>query len=318
MYKNWSESEVDFLIENYPYYGAQYCVKELNRSYNSVSRKVQKIGLTVDKEICNTLKKEGILKSGKSRKKDRIGEKFKTYQGYEVEIIEYFNCQNSTVKFNDERGTTRKKVTIKELKSGSVKNLFRPDILGVGFYGEGIHKAKINGQMTKCYTTWFNILNRCYGSPSVNNRAKTYFDVFVCKEWHNYQVFAQWFIENYDFQTMNNTWNIDKDILCPTCKIYSPETCIFIPNEVNVVFKKNNESVVGLPKGVYPKDGKYQSSISRFGKQYYLGFFNTIEEAHNIYVKNKKEYLVEVSKKWRGILSDRICDAIESFDINLL
>lgn len=312
MKKSWSELEVSLLIEYYSQYGINYCAKILNRSFNSVSRKAQKIGLRVDKDVCTTLKKEGILKSDKVRKKERIGEKFKTYQGYEAEIIEYFGAQDSTVLFNDERKTVRRNVAVKELKSGSLKNYYHPEVLGIGFIGVGNYSARVEGKMTKCYNTWFNMLSRCY--QNINNRNEAYKEVFVCEGWHNFQNFAEWFYENYK----DNDWYLDKDILCPTCKIYSPETCILVPNEVNVLFSKNNKSTLNLPRGVYPKDGKYQSAISKFGKQYYLGFFDTIEEAHDVYNKAKKEYLEEVSIKWRGILSDTICDAIRDFDISLL
>jgi hypothetical protein len=156
------------------------------------------------------------------------------------------------------------------------------------------------------------MLSRCY--QSTNNRNYSYCDVEVCEEWHNFQNFAEWFYDNFK----NNGWFLDKDILCPTCKIYSPETCCFVPNEVNVLFSKNNISTYNLPRGVYPKDGKYESAISKFGKQYYLGFFNTIEEAQHTYNTAKKEYIQEVSDKWRGILADNICNAIRDFDISLL
>ena len=243
---------------------------------------------------------------------DRTGEKFKTYQGYEVEIIEYYEAQNCTIKFNDNRDTIRRKVAIKELKSGGIKNYYHPEVLGVGYIGVGNYTARIGGKMTKCYNTWFSMLSRCY--QATNNRSESYKDVTVCDEWHNFQNFAEWFYNN----CKNNNWFLDKDILCPECRIYSPETCCFIPNEVNSVFKKNSQNTSNLPRGVYPKDAKYASAISKFGKQCYLGFYKTSEEAHNEYNKAKKNYLKELSIKWTGILPDKVCNAIRDFDIRLL
>ena len=244
--------------------------------------------------------------------KNRVGEKYVTYQGYEIEIIEYFNATNCTIQFNDSRSSIRKKVAMKEITSGSVKNNYHPEVLGVGYIGVGNYTARVNGKMTKCYNTWFNMLSRCY--QSTNDRNATYCNVEVCEEWKCFQNFAEWFYNN----CKNDSWYLDKDILCPTCKIYSPDTCCFIPNQVNVIFKKNNQSISDLPRGVYPKDGKYESNISKFGKQHYLGFYGTVEEAHSVYNKAKKEYLEEVSVKWRGILNDNICEAIKNFDISLL
>jgi hypothetical protein len=268
----------------------------------------------LEKQTFWCLYKPNMNRTG-NRFNDRKSEKFKTYQGYEVEIIEYFNASNCTIIFNDIKKTIRKNVAIKELKSGSVKNYYHPEVLGIGYMGEGDYSARVDKKMTKCYRTWFNMLSRCY--KDTNNRRTSYKGVSVCEEWHNFQNFAVWFYSNFNPETMQG-WHIDKDILCLDCKVYSPETCCFLPNEINVIFKKNNESTHNLPKGVYPKDGKFQASISKFGKQCYLGFFDTIEEAHDVYNKAKKDYLEEVSIKWRGVLSDTICDAIRNFDISLL
>lgn len=247
--------------------------------------------------------------------KNRIGEKYTTYQNYEVEIIEYFGARNCTIRFNDERGTTRKNVAIKELKSGSVKNLFHRDVIGVGYIGEGEFTARVNGEMTKCYNTWVNMLSRCYNVD--NNRNDSYSDVNVCEDWLCFQNFAKWFYSEYDPIIMKN-WHLDKDLLCYTCREYSANNCCLIPNKLNVLFKDSNQSTTDLPRGVYPKDGKYQSSINKFGKQCYIGFYETIEETHYAYLKAKKEYFLEISEIWRGILQDKICNAIRDFDVKLL
>lgn len=308
----WTNDEVEILSNYYATHGVTYCANILNRNNNSVSRKANRVGLKVNEEVSDMLKKEGISNSNRPDKKDRLGEKFKTYQGYEVEVVEYLSSTNCTVKFNDKRNTIRKNVAVKELKSGSVKNYYHPEVLGVGYIGVGNYTARVDGKMTKCYNTWFNMLSRCY--QSTNNRNATYCNVEVCEEWHNFQNFAQWFYNT----CKDNSWHLDKDILCPTCKIYSPETCCFVPNEVNCIFKKNNESTYDLPKGVYPKDGKYESAISKFNKQHYIGLYKTIEEAHSAYKKAKKEHFIEISENWRNILPDSVCDAIRDFDISLL
>jgi len=245
------------------------------------------------------------------KKLDRVGEKYISLQGYEMEIIEYFGANNSTIRFNDERGTIRKNVAFKEIKNGNVNNPYHKTTLGIGYVGEGKYKPKVNGKMSRQYRVWDAMMRRCY--EPVTKRNSTYYDVSVCEEWHNFQNFAEWFDQNYV-----EGWYMDKDILCYECRKYSPETCCFVPNEVNTVFKKNNQSTYNLPKGVYPKDGKYQSSIQMFGKQCYLGFFDTIEEAHEVYCTRKKMYLKEVADKWKGKIDDRVYKGILNFDISNL
>jgi hypothetical protein len=59
-------------------------------------------------------------------------------------------------------------------------------------------------------------------------------------------------------------------------------------NMMNRVFKKRK---VELPRGVYQaKSGRFFSSIQKNGKLNYLGIFDTIKEAHEVYLK-------ELSKK---------------------
>lgn len=254
-----------------------------------------------------------INKMGKL--KDRTGEKNISYQGYTIEVIKCRGSDDMDVKFNDERGTIRKNVAYKEFKVGNIKNPFHKEVLGIGYIGEGEYTARVNKKMSKCYNNWFAMFNRCYNP--LNNRCRSYENVTVNDEWHNYQVFAKWFYDNYDPLTMQG-WHLDKDLLIPGNREYSSKACCFIPNEVNVIFKTNNQSLTNLPRGAQPKDGKFQSSIQKFGQQIYLGFFETPEEAHQVYMEAKKEYLIEVSEKWRGVLSDKVCDAIKNYDISLL
>ena len=65
---------------------------------------------------------------------------------------------------------------------------------------------------------------------------------FIC-----FQNFAKWFDDNkYE---VDGRLHIDKDILYPNCKIYSPETCLLIPQRINMLFL-NKPNKRGLPNGI--------------------------------------------------------------------
>ena len=99
--------------------------------------------------------------------------------------------------------------------------------MGVGKYNSRDYKS--------CYYLWNNMLKRCYDKDNRSYISYGAQGIFICEEWKCFQNFAAWYEEHYikDYQ-------LDKDILCNIQhleqKIYSPETCLFIPSEVNGFF----------------------------------------------------------------------------------
>jgi len=103
-------------------------------------------------------------------------------------------------------------------------------IFNIGYIGEGKYKKSINGIKTKSYITWVGMIQRCY-SDVHQLKHNTYIGCTVCEECKNFQNFALWYKENYpSFEIENSRWELDKDLLVKENKIYSPNTCVFIPN----------------------------------------------------------------------------------------
>lgn len=316
MRKEWTESEVSFLKEYFPKQGRKYCGEKLNRSVQSIRRKADVLGLKLEKGVRNKISREGCMQSNKDKIRDRTQEKAINFQGYEMIVIESNGALNLTVQFNDSRKSIRNNISYQEFINGSVKNLYHPDVYGVGYFGDGIYTARVDGKMSKCYNTWVNMLGRCY--DRLHPRRQTSYDgVTVCEEWFNFQNFAEWFYNNYESSFMQN-WHLDKDLLCFSCRMYSPETCSLLPSEVNVIFQSKSAKSESGMRGVYKAGNMYLVSISKFGKQNRVGSYKTLQEARYAYSTAKKDYLYEVSNRWRGILSDKTCDSIRNFDVNLL
>lgn len=96
---------------------------------------------------------------------------------------------------------------------------FSPFISGVGYYDR--YPIDLN---TKSHVTWVSMIYRCYGKF----KNKYYKGVIICKEWHNYYKFAEWYDVNYI-----EGFVLDKDLFSENQKIYSPETCCFLPVAIN-------------------------------------------------------------------------------------
>ena len=109
-------------------------------------------------------------------------------------------------------------------------------------HGVGINDAnyntqvRVNGKLVVCkyYRTWKNMLERCYDS-NLHLKHPTYIGCIVCEEWLTFSNFKAW-METQDFGGKD----LDKDILVKGNKIYSPETCIFVTNAINLLFIKRD------------------------------------------------------------------------------
>ena len=182
----------------------------------------------------------------------RIGQKHVTKQGYEIELIEYIGANNCTILFND--GTILKDRSYSEILRKSIKNPNHKTTYNLGFIGQGVYDTTSHNGLV--YKTWSSIFQRCYSGIK-----HVYKDVTVCEEWHNFQNFAEWFYKNYNPKYMEG-WHLDKDILVKGNKVYSPETCCFVPREVNNFFTKKTAKGNNLPTGVHVNQYSFKAEVS--------------------------------------------------------
>lgn len=162
----------------------------------------------------------------------------------DFKIINYKSWNDITVEFLETGFVTKSRSP--NILGGKVKDKLKPIAYGVGYFGDGSYKAKKNGKITKAYSAWFNMLERCY-CPSFHKRQPTYKNCFVCDDWHNFQNFAKWFGQNY-----TEGLQLDKDVKQDgiTNKVYSPETCIFIPHSENSSHSSAKKYKFISPSGV--------------------------------------------------------------------
>ena len=152
-------------------------------------------------------------------------------QGCKAIVIKKIDTGKAMVRFLDKTGFERM-FKICHLKKGAFRNPYHPVIFGVGYVGAGKYKTKENGAKTKSYNAWKGMLYRCYNDKFLRANP-TYSDASVHPDWHNYQVFAEWFNENYI-----EGFHLDKDLLSGDKKIYGPNTCCFLSPKDNVVISQ--------------------------------------------------------------------------------
>ena len=246
---------------------------------------------------------------------DIVGQRFKSKNFGWFTIKEYFSFSKVLIEFDSGYS---KFTTLKEVKTGSIKDVTVPTVFGIGFYGVGEHKARVNYKNTKCYDSWRGMLRRCYSEESLKKRP-TYKGCYVDSKWLNYQNFANWYYDN--LITENQRVDLDKDILIKGNKVYSETTCCLVPTEVNALFSGASKLHRGkYPIGVYFKKDirKYRAQLHRGDtSQDCLGDFNSKEEAFNAYKVAKEIHVKDVAKKYRDKITNECYSALMNYEVSI-
>ena len=253
-------------------------------------------------------------------RRDRIGEEGYNSFGSKMIIKEYRSCMNIDVYFPEYKWTA-KHVQYDNFKKGDIKCPYEPKVYGVGYLGEGKYKASENGKNSDEYKIWRHMLQRCY-DPKFHERNPSYKGCTVEDYLLNFQHIAEW-IENNYYEVPGEKMCLDKDILCKGNKIYSRETCIFVPQRINNLFTKSDKSRGEDPIGVDQlPSGNYRVYCNnRYGKRVSLGTYKTKEEAFQVYKNYKEKVIKEVIDSYEGIIPEpfysRLREAMYNYKVEI-
>ena len=192
---------------------------------------------------------------------------------------------------------------------GHIKCPYEAREFGIGYRGEGIYRTSTH---KKAYETWKNMLGRCY-DKKYHKRHPSYIDCKVCNEWLNFQNFAKWYEENY-YEVEGEKMCLDKDILVKDNKVYSPDTCVFVPQRINLLFVKNNKNRGDLPIGVNKVKNKY---IVRMNDAFYLKYFDTPHEAFLMYKINKELLIEGIANEYENKVPNKLYNALINYEVEI-
>lgn len=243
----------------------------------------------------------------KQRAKDR-------YEGLEIAtnnfgncvVINYTDSYNIDVEFEDGTVIT---TNVKQIKEKSIKNPNKPVLFGFGFVGQGVYNHKNNAD---AYNHWYSMLERCY-CPVYRELKPTYESCSCVKEWNNFQNFAGWFYT----QVWYKGWELDKDLITPGNKLYSPDTCAFVPRRLNLLINHNKRGDKSNPIGVFwsEKRRKYCTQCRGVDGKISLSVYSDdIEYLENLYKTFKKSVLREVAREYEGIVDQRVLNSLSNWE----
>jgi len=188
-------------------------------------------------------------------------------------------------------------------------------VRGVGV-NDWVGNVKVDGKLIKEYGLWKGMLQRCF-DEKYKQKYPTYKDVTCSKEWLSMTKFIEDVSQMRGFGLIG--WVLDKDILQKGNKLYSKDTCCFVPAEVNLLLIKCDNSRGEYPVGVYFHKyvGKFRAQLAINGKLKYLGLFPTPEEAFFAYKAAKEAHIKVVAEKWKHLLDERVFQALLDYEVNI-
>ena len=246
--------------------------------------------------------------------KDCVGKVCKSLNSGGFKILKYNGARDIEIQFL--KTGYRKVAEMKEVRNGNVKDPYSPSVFGVGVVGTK-HPIRVNDVQTKEYMLWYSMLRRCYSDTS-KKKHPAYEGCEVSDKFKSYEYFYEWCHKQIGFG--NEGWHLDKDLLVKGNKVYSENTCVFIPQEVNSLLVKNTASRGEHLIGVYWDKTKkaFVAMVNKNkGKQEYLGFFNTETEAFNAYKVAKESFIKEQANKWKGQIDDRAYNALMNYEVDI-
>lgn len=184
---------------------------------------------------------------------------------------------------------------------------------GVGYNSGGKYKSKIDGKVTNTYRTWQNMLSRAY-CPKYQARQPTYIGCSVAEGWLEYQNFAEWF-ESHEYSDYG--YQLDKDLLLPGNKIYAPNRCVFVPQQLNKLLNGYGNARGQYLQGVILNkcNNNFTTRVYINGKRKHLGCFDTEQEAYQAYKKAKEANVKRMALEWQDRIADNVFQALMDWQL---
>ena len=246
--------------------------------------------------------------------KDCVGKVCKSKSSGDFKILKYNGSKDVEIQFLKTGYETAARLD--HIKSGEVKDPYSPSVCGVGILGTK-YPSTIDGVKTKEYDLWHSMLRRCYSDKS-KKKYPTYKGCEVSDNFKSYEYFYEWCHSQIGFG--NKDWHLDKDLLIKGNKVYSEDSCVFIPTEINsLLVKRENMRGKYLIGVCWSKTANaFVSRVSRNkGMQEHLGVFNTELEAFRAYKQAKESFVKEQAEKYKSQIDPRAYEALMSYKVEI-
>jgi len=192
-------------------------------------------------------------------------------------------------------------------------------VYGIGIKGTA-YPSSFGSKDLKEYKLWSGMLERC--TEKCWGIHPTYIGTTCSENFKSYSYFYEWCHNQIGFAQVDEngkSWHLDKDLLSGSSKVYSEDTCVFIPRAINSLLIKSDASRGDFPLGV-SLDSKKHKLIAKCrngcGVQEYLGMFSSPKEAFQVYKTYKELVIKNVANKYKNLIDERAYQALMNYEVN--
>lgn len=171
-------------------------------------------------------------------------------------------------------------------------------------WNDTISKGVYHTHFTLSGSRWVELLKRCNPNSKNNQRFPRYND--CTNEFRDFQEFVEWsrnevgYLLTNPVGGMDQMWHLEKDILVQGNKAYSPQRCLFVPQEVNAIFTLSCKTRGEYPIGVsFNKKSSILEAYARTqnGREY-LGRSQDAQYLHSLWQKAKIAHIRRLAGKY--------------------
>lgn len=249
------------------------------------------------------------------KKAEYEGKVYPTKTSGELTIVEYISSVKVLIRFlntGNERFARIGDINKQEVRDKEAFPVYSFGIMDIP------NELRRGQPEPKEYKIWNGIRQRCY-NENIRHHCPTYKDVFMSDNFAVYSYFKDWCSKQIGFG--NEGWHLDKDILVKGNKVYSEDTCCFVPAEINTLILRADRIRGKYPIGVYHDTSKFHkrfsARVSKGGKYKRFGSYLTPEEAFYVYKKEKESHIQEIANKWKDQIDPRVYEAMMNWTIEI-
>lgn len=245
-------------------------------------------------------------------RKIHVGDIFTTNNFGLIKVIKYESIRKVTVVFLNTGYITT--VSNSQVFEGRVKDWSIPSLYGVGIMD--IKNENRKNSMSKEYKLWSGMIRRCYDEVQLLKKP-SYQGCEVSDTFKTFSNFKNWCNKQVGFNIKG--FALDKDLLVKGNKVYSEDTCCFIPIEINSLLC-NNKKVrgiypIGVVKSKCAKKFQWKVKLGELGSL--CGSEDTPEKAFLRYKSEKEKYMKYLANKWKDEIDPIAYEALMNWKIEI-